>query len=235
MAITRREFLKDSVIAGATAAAVTLTGCTGTTQTNKPGRGPRYGMVIDLRRCFGCHACSVACKAEQDVPLGFFKSWVMVSEKGRYPQARRNFVPVLCNHCDNPPCVQVCPTQATRQRKDGIVTQDDRICIGCHYCMQACPYGVKYSDPRTKTAQKCDFCLHRIEQGILPACVNTCNARARIFGDLNDPNSAVNRLISSNSVQILRPEMGTDPMVFYISLDKDSYCPVGCKESLSQV
>ncbi len=234
MSLTRRQLLKGGGAMGVAAAMATLPGCTGTTETNKPGRGPRYGMVIDLRRCFGCHACSVACKAEQDVPLGYFKSWVMVSEKGRYPSAKRNFVPVLCNHCDNPPCVQACPTLATKQREDGIVTQDERICIGCKYCIQACPYGMKYSDPRTKTAQKCDFCLHRVEQGILPACVNTCNARARIFGDLNDPNSAVSHLLASNPVQALRPAMGTDPRVFYIGLDQDAYKPVKNQFSLSE-
>jgi tetrathionate reductase subunit B len=224
--ISRRTFLKGMAMAGAAVAASTLPGCTGKTRTNTPGQGPRYGMVIDLRRCFGCHACSIACKAEQDVPLGFFKSWVTVSEKGRFPQVRRHFVPVLCNNCDNPPCVEVCPTQATWQRPDGIVCQDEKTCIGCRYCIQNCPYGVKYSDPRTRTAQKCDFCLHRIEQGLLPACVNTCNARARIFGDLNDPNSAVSRCIASNPVQTLRPAMGTEPRVFYIGLDQAAYQPV---------
>ena len=231
MSISRRSFLKA---AGATTA-VMVAGCKGTTETYKPGRGPRYGMVIDLRRCFGCHACSLACKAEQDVPLGYFKSWVVISERGRYPNVRRQFVPVLCNHCDNPPCVKACPTQATKQRKDGIVTQDEKTCIGCKYCMQACPYKMKYSDPRTKTAQKCDFCLHRVKQGMLPACVNTCNARARIFGDLNDPGSAVSKLIAKNPVQTLRPEMGTDPRIFYIGLDRSSYVPLKNRASLLQV
>jgi len=180
-------------------------------------------MVVDLRRCYGCHACSVACKAEQDVPLGYFKSWVIVSEKGRYPNVQRNFVPVLCNQCNKPPCVALCPTGATKQHENGIVTQDASVCIGCKYCIQACPYGARYADPKTKTVQKCDFCLHRIEQGMLPACVNTCNARARVFGDLNDPNSAVSQLIASNAVQTLRRAMGTEPRVFYIGLDQDAY------------
>ena len=228
MRISRREFFKKAGTGGAVAAVAVaaLPGCSGTTETNRPGEGPRYGMVIDLRRCYGCHACSIACKAEQDVPLGFFKSWVMISERGRHPRASRQFVPVLCNNCDSPPCVEVCPTQATKQGKDGIVTQDEQACIGCKYCIQACPYGMKYSDSRTRTAQKCDFCLHRVEQGMLPACVNTCNARARVFGDLNDPNSAVSRLVAANPVQTLRPEMGTDPRVFYIGLDQSAYAPV---------
>lgn len=220
MSVSRRAFLKG---AGAATAAAALAGCTGKAATNRPGEGPRYGMVIDLRRCFGCHACSVSCKAEQDVPLSIFKSWVIVTEKGRYPGVTRQFLPVLCNHCDRPPCVELCPTGATTQRADGIVSQDDKTCIGCKYCIQGCPYGVRYVDPRTNTVQKCDLCVHRIEQGILPACVNTCNARARVFGDLNDPNSEISRMIASNPVQTLRPEMGTDPRVFYIALDRSAY------------
>jgi tetrathionate reductase subunit B len=227
MRLSRRAFIGSAGVA-----ATALSGCVGTTEVNKPGRGPRYAMLIDLRRCFGCHACSVACKAEQDVPLGYFKSWVIQTEKGQYPQARRLFVPVLCNHCQDPPCVKACPTRSTVQRADGIVTQDEETCIGCSYCVQACPYGMKYRDPRTKTAQKCDFCLHRVEQGILPACVNTCNARARIFGDLNDPDSAISRLIATNPVAALRPEMGSDPHVFYIGLDADAYRPVTNRQHL---
>ncbi|MDK1030694.1 MAG: twin-arginine translocation signal domain-containing protein [Planctomycetia bacterium] len=232
MAISRRDFLKGAGATGAGLVMVGLPGCGAVIKTNKPGEGPRYGMVIDLRRCFGCHACSVACKAEQDVPLGYFKSWVVVSEKGRYPHAQRQFVPVLCNHCDDPPCVKACPTRSTVQRDDGIVTQDEKTCIGCSYCIQACPYAVKYRDPRTKTAQKCDFCLHRVDQGILPACVNTCNARARIFGDLNDPHSAVSKLIATNPVQTLRPEMGSEPRVFYIGLDSKAYKPIKNRRKL---
>lgn len=228
MALSRRDLLIRAGGAGAAAAAAAaaLPGCAGTTKTNKPGQGPRYGMVIDLRRCFGCHACSIACKAEQDVPLGFFKSWVMVSEKGRYPDAKRNFLPVLCNHCDSPPCVAACPTQATKLRRDGIVDLDEEVCMGCKYCIQACPYGVRYIDPGARTVRKCDFCLHRVQQGMLPSCVNTCNARARVFGDLNEPGSAVSRLIASETVAVLRPTMNTDPRVFYIGLDPDAYTPV---------
>ena len=139
MSVSRREFLKSAGVAGVGLAAAGVPRFAGARGTNRPGEGPRYGMVIDLRRCFGCHACSVACKAEQDVPLGYFKSWLMISEKGRYPRVSRQFLPVLCNQCDNPPCVAVCPTQATRQRKDGIVDQHEDDCIGCKYCIQACP------------------------------------------------------------------------------------------------
>lgn len=223
MGLSRRNFLKGAGLAGVGLAAVGLPGCTGAGNTNAPGEGPRYGMVIDLRRCFGCHACAVACKAEQEAPLGFFKSWVQVSESGKYPNVKGNFVPVLCNQCDNPLCVQMCPTKATVQQKNGIVTQSETECIGCGYCVVACPYNMKYRDPARHTAQKCDFCLHRVKQGLLPACVNTCNARARIFGDLNDPSSRISRVIASNAVQTLLPEMDTDPRVFYIGLDRSAY------------
>jgi tetrathionate reductase subunit B len=180
-------------------------------------------MVIDLTKCFGCHACSIACKSEQQVPLGFFKSWVITAEKQRPGIASREFIPVLCNHCEQPPCVAGCPTGATWQRDDGIVVQDDESCIGCKYCIQACPYDVKYADPVSKTAQKCDFCVHLVDQGFVPACVNTCNARARVFGDLNDPKSEVSQLIAKRRAQPLRPNAGTEPRVFYIGLDPATY------------
>jgi len=189
------------------------------------GKGRRFGMVIDLRKCFGCHACSVACKSEFDVPLGYWKSWVMTSERGEYPAVQRNFVPVLCNHCDEPPCTDVCPTGATYKRDDGIVMQEDERCIGCGYCIQACPYKAKFKHPTGKVANKCDFCVDRVDQGLLPSCVNTCNARARIFGDLNDPESDISKVLRKNSVQTLRPEFGTEPRVFYIGLDQSSFDP----------
>ena len=219
MKLSRRNLMKG-MATGAMAAAATDVGMA---RADTVGRAPRYGMVIDLRKCFGCHACSVACKAEQDVSLGYFKSWVIVSERGDFPNVRRQFLPVLCNQCANPPCVDGCPTGATWQRADGIVMQDEETCIGCSYCVLACPYDVKYLDPRTKTAQKCDFCVHRVEQGLLPACVSTCNGEARVFGDLNDPHSQVSRMIRKFKVQPLLKHMGTDPRVFYIDIDPEGY------------
>ncbi len=183
-------------------------------------RTVQYAMVIDTRRCVGCHACSVACKAEFDVPLGETRSWVEYIEKGEYPNVSRQFLPRLCNQCSDPPCVRVCPTGATYKRKeDGIVVVDADICIGCKYCMQACPYDARFINPRTGTADKCDFCLHRVSQGIAPACVNTCQGRARIFGDMNDPDSEVAKLIATEPVTVLRQEMGTKPNVYYIAAD----------------
>lgn len=185
-----------------------------------PKKGVQYAMVIDTRRCTGCHACSVACKSEFDVPLGVTRSWVEYTEKGNYPNVQRTFLPRLCNHCSEPPCVDVCPTGATYKRADnGVVVVDADICIGCKYCIQACPYDARFMNHTTGAADKCDFCQHRTSQGLEPSCVNTCVGRARIFGDINDPDSEVSKLIAKNAVSVLRREMGTQPNVFYIAAD----------------
>ncbi|HIH45036.1 MAG TPA: 4Fe-4S dicluster domain-containing protein [Candidatus Methanoperedenaceae archaeon] len=186
----------------------------------------RLAMVIDLRKCIGCHACSIACKQENETPLKVFRSWVKQLEKGRYPNVRTYNLPRLCNHCDKPPCVIVCPVRATFKREDGAVLVDSNVCIGCKACIGACPYDARFINlKRTKpiigngTADKCTFCAHRVDNGALPACVLACMTKARTFGDLNDPESEVSKLVSLNSVQTLKPELGTDPMVFYIGAD----------------
>ena len=213
--ISRRDALK--VFGGGSAVAVAVAGPTAAQAAARP---VHYAMVIDTRRCVGCHACSVACKTENDVPLGATRSWVEYVEKGSFPNVTRHFLPRLCNHCSEPQCVKVCPTGATYKRKsDGIVVVDADVCIGCKYCIQACPYDARFINPRTGTADKCDFCLHRVKEGIAPACVNTCQGRARIFGDMNDPESEVARLIETEAVSVLRPEMGTKPNVYYIAAD----------------
>ncbi|NOZ09736.1 MAG: 4Fe-4S dicluster domain-containing protein [Gammaproteobacteria bacterium] len=216
----RRRFLKQ--LGQGTAAAAALAYPHPRSPHAATAKNPqvRYAMVIDTRRCVGCHACSVACKAEFDVPLGFYRSWVEYVEKGTFPDVRRSFLPRLCNQCSNPPCVDVCPTGATWQREeDGIVEIDPDICIGCKYCILACPYDARFANPVTGTAEKCDFCLHRVRNGLEPACVETCIGRARIFGDLNDPNSEVGRLLATTAVTVLRQEMGTKPNVYYIAAD----------------
>jgi Fe-S-cluster-containing dehydrogenase component len=187
----------------------------------------RWGMVIDLRRCYGCHTCSIACKAEFDVPLGVWRSWVKILHKGEFPNTQIHFLPRLCNHCEHPSCVHVCPVKATYKSKNGAVLQRYDRCIGCRYCMQACPYNARYRLPRKTGAvpyeriiDKCDFCVHRVNKGLEPACVNACPARARIFGDLNDPNSEARKLISKNPTSTLKPEMGTKPRVYYIGLEE---------------
>ncbi len=182
-----------------------------------------YGMVIDLGRCIGCHACSVACKAEFDVPLGVWRSWVKYLVKGEYPNVKKHFLPRLCNHCDDPPCVKVCPVQATYKDKDGLVLQRYERCIGCKYCMMACPYDARFILPRKSNVSpykhvidKCTFCNHRVKNGQLPACVVTCQGGARIFGDLSDPGSEISKLLGTKPTMVLKPEQGTDPHVFYI-------------------
>ena len=128
-----------------------------------------YGFVIDNRKCIGCHACSTACKSENQVPLGVFRTWVKYTEVGNYPNVRRNFQVNRCNQCANPPCVDICPVSAMTQRDDGIVGYNSDQCIGCKSCMQACPYNSIYIDPETGTAQKCHFCAHRVDRGMEPA------------------------------------------------------------------
>lgn len=152
----------------------------------------RYGMVIDLRKCVGCEACTVACKSENGVPLGHFRTTVKTVESGTFPKPKMDFIPTLCNHCETPGCVQVCPTMATFQQ-DGAVLINPVDCIGCQYCIAACPYGARYFNAETGVVDKCSYCYHRLEMGEVPACMNTCVARARIFGDLNDPNSEISK------------------------------------------
>ncbi len=179
----------------------------------------RYGMSIDLKRCIGCHACMVACKAENAVPLSVFRSWVKIIEKGRYPDVSISFLPSLCNNCGNPICVRNCPTQATWQRQDGIVMQDPHRCIGCKYCMASCPYDVRHLNPLKKIVQKCTWCHHRVDVGLEPACVNVCPTRALIFGDINDPESEIAKTLAASAVQVLKPEKDTSPHVAYIAGD----------------
>jgi Fe-S-cluster-containing dehydrogenase component len=149
----------------------------------------KYGFVIDNRKCIGCHACTVACKTENHVPLGVNRTWVKYVEKGTFPNTRRVFQVTRCNHCEKPPCVTICPVTAMYQRKDGIVDFNSERCIGCKACMQACPYDSIYIDPDEGTAAKCHFCAHRTEVGLEPACVVVCPEHAIIAGDLSDPTS----------------------------------------------
>jgi len=176
----------------------------------------RYAMVIDLRRCIGCSSCTVACKLENATPEGNFRSWVVERETGAYPAVDRYNLPRLCNHCENPPCYKACPTKATVLAEGGSVLVDAAKCIGCRYCMAACPYTARFINKKVQAADKCTFCHHRTIHGLLPACVTTCVGHARFFGDRNDENSAVAKLLAANKTETLDPELGTGPQVYYI-------------------
>ncbi|MBI2915092.1 MAG: 4Fe-4S dicluster domain-containing protein [Firmicutes bacterium] len=207
----------------------------------------RYGMVIDLRRCIGCDACTVACKQENHTPPGVSYNVVIKEETGTYPNTGLKLLPRPCMQCEDPPCAKVCPVAATWKRDDGIVEIDYEKCIGCRYCMTACPYGARYFDfgenyndklnefeiqPSQEygkswervpgaspigNVRKCHFCLHRLEQGKEPACVVTCMSKARTFGNLNDPQSAVSKLIADRRAYRLKQDLGTGPSVYYLA------------------
>ena len=185
----------------------------------------RYGFVIDHRKCIGCHACTVACKEENQVPLGAFRTWVKYVEKGTFPHTRRYFSVLRCNHCDDAPCVTICPTVALYRRSDGVVDFDGARCIGCKSCMQACPYDALYIDPGTNTAAKCNYCAHRLEVGLEPACVIVCPERAIIAGDLDSPSTEIARLVAREQVEVRKPEQGTRPKVYYIGAESSALSP----------
>ena len=175
-----------------------------------------FAWVIDQTSCIGCHACTTACKQENDVPLGVNRTWVKYVETGTFPQTRRQMAVLRCNHCAEPPCVEVCPTSAMFHRPDGIVDFDTSRCIGCKACLQACPYDAIYIDPQEHVAEKCNFCAHRVDRGLLPACVVVCPTESLTFGDLDDPGSRASRLVSSRPTTVRRPEQGTGPKAFYL-------------------
>ena len=193
----------------------------------------RWGMVIDVARCVGCQACTVACKQEHGLPAETAWRWVADCEVGEYPDVRRLFLPMQCMHCAAPPCVPVCPTGASRQRQDGIVWIDAAACVGCGYCSMACPYQARHPAPSPTghvdaVMTKCTFCKERVDGGLerglvpgvdpdaTPACAGACIAGAIVFGDLDDEASAVSRLSRSDRAQVLLPEAGTAPRVYYL-------------------
>ncbi len=202
----------------------------------------RYGMVIDLRKCVGCNACTAACKQVNATPPGVFWGKVLNYETGEYPNARLHFLPMLCMHCQEAACLVACPTGATYRAEGGIILVDDDICVGCRYCMMACPYEARsYNYFRPKeyfsekgltefeqvgyqahprgAIEKCTFCAPRLKEGKLPACVATCPSEARIFGDLDDPESRVAQLVATGLAKPRLAEQGTKPSVFFIELE----------------
>ncbi len=196
----------------------------------------RYGMLIDLKKCVGCNACAVACKSEHNLPNGICFTMVLEKERGVFPKSIRIFLPVLCNHCEHPTCVDVCPTTATYQREDGVVVIDNSKCIGCCACIEHCPYHVRqivvdnrtlYPDNvtsfqkpvpqeiRNNTIVKCNMCFHRIDRSKQPACCEVCPTQARIFGDLSDQLSPISRLVKGDIIWRMLPEKNTFPCVYY--------------------
>jgi tetrathionate reductase subunit B len=181
-------------------------------------RIPRYAFVIDPERCIDCRACLVACRAEWKTPLGQTRIWVRDSGvKGQFPNLERDFLPFQCQHCQDPWCVQACPTGATYQRDDGIVMIDENACIGCGFCVENCPYHVRFINEETGKADKCSACFSRVDAGEAPACVATCIGGSRMFGDINDPESDVSRAIHGKHVtRLITPLVDTGPMVYYL-------------------
>jgi len=242
----RRKFLKEAASLPCAFVLLSVAGPLESLGEDGEAEGPVYAMGVQIDRCIGCGLCARACKTENnvlDVPY-FFRTWIeryeitaqgearvespnggvngFPTKEEEQPDVLRSFfVPKLCNHCNNPPCVQVCPVGATFKTEDGVVLVDPEYCIGCRYCIQACPYGARYLDPRTKTADKCTFCYHRIKQDMLPACVEVCPTEARVFGDLNARNSPLQRLKRNNSLQVLKPSLNTEPKVVYTNLDRE--------------
>lgn len=202
-----------------------------------------YAMGVDIHKCIGCGGCADACKKENKVPTEphFFRTWVeryMIPTDGAtqvdspnggidgFPELDRNlnirrsfFVPKLCNHCSNAPCVQVCPVGATFTTRDGVVLVDEDYCVGCRYCIQACPYGARYLHPETMTADKCTFCYHRITKGKVPACVEVCPTQARVFGETGEHSSPLRRFLRFNDITKLKPYLNTGPKVYYAGAD----------------
>ncbi|NOY82929.1 MAG: 4Fe-4S dicluster domain-containing protein [Kiritimatiellaeota bacterium] len=227
----------------------------------KPMEERKWVMVIDRQKCIGCKACTVSCAVENDLPPGVVYRPVTEDEVGQFPHVRRVFLPRPCMQCEKPPCTPVCPVTATYRRPDGVVVVDYDICIGCRYCLNACPYNARTADfgefftepagreaaglvgePATAyehratfeygksrrrehgkerspmgNARKCHFCLHRVENGMLPACVATCLGGATLFGDYGDPASLVHELVGSTRVTRLKEDLGTEPSVFYLA------------------
>ncbi len=203
-----------------------------------------YAFVVDVNRCIGCGNCVRACSIENDVPEGQYRTWIEryvitaegvhvdspdggrggfteVSDEIRDQAQRSFFVPKLCNHCEEAPCVQVCPVGATFRSEEGFVLVDPKHCVGCSYCVQACPYGVRFMNSEKHIADKCTWCYHRVMKGKLPACVTVCPTQARQFGDLNDPDSQVAKIYAKDEWKVLKPAMHTQCKVLYLGLSRE--------------
>jgi len=214
--------------------------------SSKPYKMEEYwwGYLVDTTKCIGCGSCVRACKAENEVPEDYFRTWIEryeVSEKNEVrvdsPKGAVNsfaknrteggkiikgfFVPKLCNHCRTSCCTQVCPVGATFTSPDGVVLVDRKHCIGCGYCVQACPYGSRYIDHKKGFADKCTLCYHRITKGLTTACIQSCPVDARVAGNLLDPKSEIRRILRECRYKLIKPELGTNPKCYYIGLEQE--------------
>lgn len=254
---SRREFLWDS-IKNFTFGALTLTAIpifvedASAEESHKDadgkethGRTVLFGYLVDTTKCIGCGGCMLACKKENDVPDGQFRTWVEryvyykdgsvhvdVNTHGTFAfnelptinpadVEKAFFVPKLCNHCIDTPCIQVCPVGASYKTVEGVVLVDYEQCIGCAYCVQACPFGTRFINTKTNTADKCTWCYHRIKHGEKPACVDVCPTGTRTFGDINDPESEISKALAANRIDVLKSYLGTRPKTRYIGLTSE--------------
>ncbi len=176
----------------------------------------RYAMAVDTRRCVGCNACVIACKTENDVPNGGFRDWTVQETAGTFPDLSMEIRSERCNHCSNPACVDACPTGASHVQEGGVVMVNQAKCTGCKACIASCAYGARYVHPKGHV-DKCTFCLHRVQKGKLPGCVETCPTKSLTFGNLSDPESPITRLMRSRRVKVLRPESGNEPNVYFLT------------------
>jgi tetrathionate reductase subunit B len=246
----RRVFLKKLLGGAAAAGAVmiyrqpAMAYLRGDAKSGQGTDGSDYAFVVDVNKCIGCGNCVRACSTENNVPEGQYRTWIEryvitadgvyvdspnggkdgfqeVPEELRGKAQRSFFVPKLCNHCKNAPCVQVCPVGATFRSKEGFVLVDPKYCIGCGYCVQACPYGVRFINSERHIADKCTWCYHRVEKGLLPACVTVCPTQARTFGELDDRASSVAQVYKTDEWKVLKPAMHTQCMTLYLGLPRE--------------
>lgn len=188
----------------------------------------QLGFLVDLDLCMGCKGCEIACKVENEVPLSMWRLRVKYIDIGVYPEARREFTPLRCNHCASAPCERICPVSALHYLENGIVNVDKERCIACAGCVMACPYGAIYIDPETNTADKCTYCAHRIATGMMPSCVVACPVEANIFGDVEDPHSNISKYIMAHQadIQVRKPEKNTHPHHYYVGGGNESLNPL---------
>ncbi|MGE5323970.1 MAG: 4Fe-4S dicluster domain-containing protein [Actinomycetota bacterium] len=240
MSLSRRKFLV--LLPAAALAWESLLAGTPETAPNYKISEHWWAMLVDIEKCIGCGSCVRACQKENDVPDGYYRTWIeryrvlevdgvetiqVDSPDGgkngftpvTEPGAKQFFVPKMCNHCADSPCTQVCPVGATFISPDGVVLIDQTYCLGCRYCVQACPYGCRFIDPRTNTAQKCTLCYHRISKGLTTACCEVCPTGARQLADLKNPNDPIHEFLRTHSVQVLKPYLATGAKLYYNGLD----------------